>query len=198
MSHSPLTPEMERGRECIPSEKQLLLSLWYMATPECIRSIGDRFDVTKSRVRVLENTEKFKRMAGFPGVIGAIDGTHINIPKPVEHSAAYLNRKKAYSLILQAVCDPTLAFVDIYIGWPGSVHDARVFSNSPLKDKLTQILSDEFHLLGDGAYPLSRALLTPFRDFGTLTISEKSYNIKHAKTRNAIERAFGILKGIQT
>lgn len=42
---------------------------------------------------------------------------------------------------------------------------------------------------------LPRWLLTPFRDNGHLTGPERNYNLKHAKTRQIIERAFGLLKG---
>jgi len=35
----------------------------------------------------------FSRARGFPGIIGAIDGTHINIPAPKESPEAYVNRK---------------------------------------------------------------------------------------------------------
>ena len=40
-----------------------------------------------------------------------------------------------------------------------------------------------------------RWLLTPFRDNGHLSRQEVNYNNKHAKTRQTIERAFGLLKG---
>lgn len=39
----------------------------------------------------------------FPDVLGAIDGTHINIPAPHDHQEAYVNRKGHHSIQLQ-VC----------------------------------------------------------------------------------------------
>ena len=48
-------------------------------------------------------------MAGFeekhdiPGVVGAIDGTHIPIKALSENQQDYINRKKIRSIILQAV-----------------------------------------------------------------------------------------------
>ena len=44
----------------------------------------------------------------------------------------YYNRKGFYSVNVQAVVDHNLLFTDLYIGWPGSVHDARVLVNSAL------------------------------------------------------------------
>lgn len=35
---------------------------------------------------------------GFPGVIGAIDGTHIKIDKPTVDPDSYMNRKNYYSI----------------------------------------------------------------------------------------------------
>ena len=49
-----------------------------------------------------------------------------------------------------------MVFTDIMVGWPGSVHDARVYSNSPLKARVGELVPPANHLLGDGAYPLSK------------------------------------------
>ena len=73
----------------------------------------------------------FERKRGLADVYGAIDGTHIPIQAPIHDHEAYINKKGFHSVILQAVCDDRMFFTDIYAGWPGSVHDARVFSNSP-------------------------------------------------------------------
>lgn len=45
----------------------------------------------------------FENINGFPQVIGAIDGTHINIPAPKENPESYINRKGNHSIQLQ-VC----------------------------------------------------------------------------------------------
>ncbi|XP_060553286.1 putative nuclease HARBI1 [Ruditapes philippinarum] len=114
----------------------------------------------------------------------------------------YINRKGYPSLILQAVCDCNPKFLDVYCGWPGSVHDARVLRNSPLFKSASAAESEEIymfpintHLLGDSAYPLSNWLMVPFKDFGNLNEIQKRYNYKHSSTRVCIEIAFGALKG---
>lgn len=61
-------------------------------------------------------------------MIGAIDGTHINIPTPKKSRGFYINKKGHYSSIqAQVVCDHMRLFTHVYVGNVGSVHDARVF-----------------------------------------------------------------------
>lgn len=94
---------------------------------------------------------------------------------------------------VQAVCDHELAIRDIFIGYPGSVHDSRVFRNSPLYTSLEDKCQN-FYLLGDSGYPCMRHLLTPYKDRGNLTEIEKRYNLKLASNRYIIEHCFGLLK----
>ena len=59
--------------------------------------------------------------------------------------------------LLWRTCDHNLCFIDIYVWWPGSVHDVRVFRNSPLYQSAEHnLFQDDAHLLGDSAYPLQR------------------------------------------
>ena len=67
--------------------------------------------------------------------MGAVDGSHIPITRPVHNQADYYNRKGFHSIILQAVVDYRYMFIDICVGWPGRVHDARVLYNSSLYSK---------------------------------------------------------------
>ena len=39
------------------------------------------------------------------------------------------------SIVLQALVDYEYKFMNIYVGWPGSVHDARVLAHSVVFDK---------------------------------------------------------------
>jgi hypothetical protein len=49
-------------------------------------------------------------------------------------------------------------------------------------------------LLGDGAYPISEFMMTPFRFPGASAIKNR-YNTAFSATRVLIENAFGLLKG---
>ena len=61
-----------------------------------------------------------------------MDGSHIPIVSPQECPADYCIRKGWHSVILQGTIDHQGRFIDVSVGWPGRVHDARVFANSSL------------------------------------------------------------------
>lgn len=94
---------------------------------------------------------------------------------------------------MQAVCDYNGKLIDVFIGYPGSVHDSRVYRNSPLRNSLAEKCGQYF-ILGDSGYPLQTNLLTPYKDRGNLTRRQQNYNLKLAKNRYVIEHCFGILK----
>jgi len=100
-------------------------------------------------------------------------------------------------IYLQLVCDHKNLITHCYAGYPGSVHDQRVFRQSEVADYLND--AEKFqansHILGDAAYELHEHLLTPFRDNGHLTERQKNYNYCHSVARTAVERCIGLLKG---
>ncbi|CAH1979324.1 unnamed protein product [Acanthoscelides obtectus] len=52
---------------------------------------------------------------------------------------------------------------DIFVGYPGSVHDSRVFRTSPLFGTLQEKCGNHF-IIGDSGYPCVQYCLTPFQD----------------------------------
>lgn len=191
-----------------------------MASKDKYASVADRFGVSESTASyairnllafiaeylvniliVWPNAEELQEMQDvylnvhqFPGVCGMIDGTHIEIEKPSVRGYVYYNIKDFYSIILQGVVAENLRFIDVFVGFPGKVHDARVFKHSPLFQKGQELCGDG-HLLGDSAYPNLPWVLVPFRDNGHLTRVQMRFNQKHSAVRSAVERAFGLLKG---
>ncbi|XP_045194796.2 putative nuclease HARBI1 [Mercenaria mercenaria] len=153
-----------------------------------------RFIVWPKEDEKNEIIRNFQSKKGFPGVIGTLDGSHIPITPPIDRQGEYINRKGFHSVVLQAVCRHEKRFTHIYCGWPGRVHDARVYRNSDIYSNLNELCGHN-HILGDGAYPNSRCLLTAYRDTGHLTAPQKLYNKIHSSTRCIIENSFGLLKG---
>jgi hypothetical protein len=82
------------------------------------------------------------------GVVGCIDGTHVQIESPGGDEALFRNRKGVFSINVQAVCDPDLNFTNVVARWYGSAHDSRMFENSIPHDKLQEKSSPGI-LLGD-------------------------------------------------
>jgi hypothetical protein len=111
------------GRQPVPLEKQVLLSIWYLASgTETLVSIGQRFGLCEAtayriRKRVLsylandllrklvkfpnsfdELMRGFRNLKGLLYVIAAIDGTHVPVRPPKDFPEVYVNRKGTHSL----------------------------------------------------------------------------------------------------
>lgn len=56
-----------------------------------------------------------------------------------------------------------MKILGLFVGYPGSVHDSRVFRNSSLCQNLVESRG-RYYLLADSGYPLIDNLLTPFKD----------------------------------
>jgi len=151
-------------RNAISVEKRVAVTLWCLATPCEYRTIAHLFGIARSTVcEIVQETCKlivltlfhkyihfpsgedfdnivdtFRSKWGVPQCVGAIDGCHIPIASPAMNRTDYYNRKGWYSMILQGVVDHSYRFIDINVVWPGSVHDARVFSHSSIYKKITE------------------------------------------------------------
>ena len=110
--------------------------------------------------------QSFVTKNNFPGIIGAIDGSYIPIIASNEYHENFINRKSFHSIVLQVVCVERMIFLDIVVGWPGSVHDAQVLRTSSLYVTADEKCTPDCQLLGHSAYPLKTWLLTTYKDFG--------------------------------
>ena len=213
-------------------EERVGLALWRLATRNSYRSCGLQFGLGKSTAKIIcsefeqavfdlkdcfitfpltnekigEKIEEFEELYGIPQIVGAIDGCHIEINAPPQNHEDYFNRKQHYSVNLQAIVDAKLKFIHATVGYPGSIHDARVLRLSGLYDfaENEQILSGPMRningtelgplLAGDSAYPLTNWLMKPFSDRGRLTAELRKLNLKFRALRCVVERTFGMLK----
>lgn len=209
-------------KEEIPLQERLQITLWYLVNKTTFRETSEQFKVSISKTHTafystlklinrlakklirwpqnLNKTEKgFMDIAGFPGVLGAIDGTHIKICPPATQHNDYLDRTMKHSVTLIAVCDAKKSFTYVSAGYPGSIHDQRCFSMTALGKAVENLPNNffprkEFHILGDSAFTLKPGILVPYKDSGSLTRSQTEYNRHHSRTRCVVENSFGFLK----
>jgi nuclease HARBI1 len=121
----------------------------------------------------------FYNISGFPGVLGAIDGTHIRIQSPGGANAeVYRNRKGYFSINTQLICDAQLKIMAVDARWGGSVHDQTIFDNSAAKYEISRNpLFRTGYLVGDGGYGCQKYLLTPLVTRSVTTAAQKRYQL---------------------
>ncbi|CAM5122941.1 unnamed protein product [Natator depressus] len=189
-----LSPALKRMntkmRAALTVEKRVATALWKLATPDSYRSVGNQFGVGKSTVG-----------AAVMQVAHAIKDLLIS---RVVTLGKYINRKGYFSIALQALVDHKGRFTNINMGWPGKVHDAHIFRNSGLFQKLQEgtLFPDQkitvgdvempICILGDPAYPLMHWLMKPYT--GSLDSSQELFSYRLSKCRMVVECAFGRLK----
>jgi hypothetical protein len=121
------------------------------------------------------------------------------------------------SKLIVAAVDHRKRFIDLVVGYPGSVADGRIWANSNLNNRLeafftdlpstpitTQAIGDNraqiesipAFILADSAYPSTQRVVPTFRttECNRCQITKK-LNRKLASVRYCIENAFGICKG---
>ena len=208
------------GATRIPQDIKTLICLWYMANQNSFRELGDKFNIAQSAAHTIviqglsaicqiapafikwpsecdkrNSARVFARWTGIDNVTGAIDGCHIRLQRPKNHGSDYINRKGYFSMLLQGICDDRGRFIDVFVGPPGRVHDARMLRLSPFYQNWRQKLG-AFKLLGDSAYICNdfSFIVTPKRDNGRLSAADLHNNLLLSRGRVVIENAFGRLK----
>lgn len=226
-------------RKTIPAKHRLLMYLQFVATGSLLHLIGNQWGYGKSSLsrifelvsrKIVENLGRqfifwpgivgsrqnmriFEQKTRIPGIVGLLDATHLPIIRPTSDLSSndYYDRRGNYSITAQAVVSSDLQFMDVVIGWPGCVHDARIWQNSCLRRDLDELMlplgtkqylvnNQEVILypfiLADSAYPNSRHLVTTYESHRTRENPEiHRLNERLSAVRQGVERAFGILKG---
>ena len=90
-----------------------------------------------------EIRNRFREKYFFPYCVGAVDGTHLGLAfKPELDGEDYWTRKQAYAVSATVVCDDEKKIRYLNVGWPGSVHDQRVWQNSVIAKTPMDFFSD--------------------------------------------------------
>ena len=128
----------------------------------------------------------FYQIAGFPRVIGAIDGCLIPIRGPDRDEHLYVCHKGFHAINVMAVCNAHLSFTNFVCRWHGSVHDSAVFNSCNLHVHMEGGRGRNGWLLGDRGYGIQPYLMTPLRPESVSTFFQSTYQKTHTKTRNTI------------
>lgn len=203
---------------------RLLVFLFWLACGTSYRVVAAVFDIPRSTVHCIVHTVLHKvlllsdRIVTFPtreelpavgegfaglarsevfsNAVGALDGCHVKVKVCGPNKNDYFNRKLDFSVQFQAVVDCKGMFINVFAGYPGSVHDSRVLRASPLY-RQSHYPPEGYFLLGDGGYPLLYqpvCLMTPYRNPAPADIDKVTFNIYHARGRSIVERSFGMMK----
>ncbi|XP_040278166.1 uncharacterized protein LOC120993762 [Bufo bufo] len=141
-----LSPHLQRQdtfmRDCIPPVERLVITLRYLATGQSLASLHFAFLIGKSTASMvvqetcvaiwdvlhpavmaqpqkedwLQIADHFLQSCNFPNCVGAIDGKHIRVQKPIRSGSQFFNYKK-YLFFLRCVTQ-TIASA----GPPGEHH----------------------------------------------------------------------------
>ncbi|KAF2300434.1 hypothetical protein GH714_013234 [Hevea brasiliensis] len=78
-----------------------------------------------SELEMMQIKSKFENIQGLPNCCGVVETTHIMmlLPSSDTSSNVWLDNEKNHSMVLQAVVDPEMRFLDIVTGWPGKMQD---------------------------------------------------------------------------
>ncbi|MCO5577680.1 hypothetical protein L7F22_031512 [Adiantum nelumboides] len=145
----------------------------------------------------------------LPNCCGAIDATHVLMELPSgEPADVWMNSSHSFSMMLQAVVDTDLKFLDVCVGYPGSLSNANCLQESSFYSKccngqrlsgLPIQIGDSFigeYVVGDSEYPLLPWLMTPYSQSELIRVPTRvMFNDRLHFTRVDVARAFGRLKG---
>lgn len=140
----------------------------------------------------------------FKGCVGALDGTHILIQVPLRDQNKFRSRKGPTSVNVLAACDMHMQFIYILSGWEGFASDRHVLRDAVTRPTGLKVDAGTYYL-ADCGYMNAEGFLTPYRgrryhldDWAEDNLApqdpQEYFNLKHAKARNIIERAFQRLK----
>lgn len=172
-----LEPQTQRNH-AIPAIIKICCALRYYASGSYQAVLGDGLGIHKSSVSVIINSvtdkichlrgryikfprtfeeqrrvkEGFHEVADMPNVLGAIDGTLINIVAPEEEEHVFVNRKGNHSLNVVCVCDSKMRYTYCNTKYPGSSHDSYIWENSQLYHLFENGILGGGWLLGDSGY----------------------------------------------
>lgn len=148
----------------------------------------------------IERREIARRMHStysFVNCVGMADGTLFPLEfKPTHKGEDYYSRKGVNAVNALIVCDDLARIRHLIVGWPGSTHDSRVWTNSKLSQEPSNYFRHSEYLLGDSAFQASSVMIPAFKKPAKAELDSKIFyfNRKLAKARIKTEHSIGLLK----
>ncbi|KAL0290456.1 UNVERIFIED_CONTAM: hypothetical protein Sangu_2573200 [Sesamum angustifolium] len=210
--HKRQRDNMERFQhslETINHRFHLVLSALCAMTPELITHPN----FTDTHSRVASNIDFFPYFKSHiftfflhdVRLFGAMDGNLVPAWVPQIDQNRYQSHKGRLAHNVLAICDFDMNFAYVYVGWEGSVADARVLNNAVSQDPTFPFPPIGKYYLVDAGFTNYQCFLAPYR--GTryplaeyrgngrrYRTPQDLFNHAHSRLRNVNERCFGVLK----
>ena len=115
---------------------------------------------------------------------------------PMLNREDYFTRKGNYEFKGLLICDDAAKITWVEMGWPGSVHDNCVWSNSDVYLLKYKYFNNKEYLLGDSAFSASPVLVPTFNKGCNYNLSEEQryFNTKLVKVHIKREHCLGLHK----
>ncbi len=147
----------------------------------------------------LEISGRIRQRHSFKNCVGFIDGTHLGLSTRPEYCGEeYFTRKGKYAIAALVIVDDKKRIRQANVGWPGSVHDNRIWSNSTIVRNPHNYFSPKEYLIGDSAFTNSHYLVTSYKRASGqafLPSGQSWFNDVLNVPRSGVENAIGIWKG---
>jgi len=110
----------------------------------------------------------------------------------------YYTKKGGYAIKGLVICDDAARITWVEMGWPGSVHDNRVWANSEIYLSKDKYFDQKEYLLGDSAFSTSAVMIPAFKKGHNRNLSEEQryFNKKLAKI-GLLKARFQCLQGFR-
>jgi hypothetical protein len=235
-----LEVETTKMRDSIPAEKRMAVFLFWVAHASSYKALAATFDIGKSTVvyiihqavhvfrkymvtdsiRFPESAAEieavmkgFEDLCGLPFCAGAVDGTFVQMCKPVLWGDVYWCYKKYTAIIVMACVDAAGVFTYIDVGQPGSAGDAATWNECSMLHRIQRgewlHLGPQYdshmmlyrggnvwkpYIVADSAFGISTRVMKCYEGVA-LNDEQQSFNYALIRTRRVVECAFGRLKG---
>ncbi|GJX64058.1 ALP1-like protein [Tanacetum coccineum] len=179
---------------------------WWFA--EALRACGHNHISWPTEMAPIKSN--FEKAGGMPNCCGAIETAYLKMhPHDSEcDTTVWLDSEKKDSMTLQVIVDPRMLFVDVIIGWPGSVTKDAVLVKSEIhrlaqkgkrldvsKMKLCEGTELREYLVGGFGFQLRPWLITSYQK-KEMSEVEIEFNKRHLRTRLVANQALNKLKNV--